>query len=131
MATFEIGSQNAASIQNVGGDLTIRDLHVEATWSTLEVRRELARIQKELARVALPPDLRATAEAAVGAAAAEAGLPSPDPGRIAQLLGEATTVAGEAGALATAGTGLVESLRRAATVLGPAGKTLLALLPLL
>jgi hypothetical protein len=131
VATFEIGSQNAASIQNVGGDLTIRDLHVEATWSTLEVRRELARIQKELARVALPPDLRATAEAAVGAAAAEAGLPSPDPGRIAQLLGEATTVAGEAGALATAGTGLVESLRRAATVLGPAGKTLLALLPLL
>jgi hypothetical protein len=131
VTTFEIGSQNAASIQNVGGDLTIRDLHVEATWSTLEVRQELARLQEELARVALPPDLRAAAEAAVGAAAAEAGRPSPDPGRIAQLLGEATTVAGEAGALATAGTGLVESLRRAATVLGPAGKTLLALLPLL
>jgi len=132
VATFEIGSQNAASIQNVGGDLTIRDLHVEATWSTLEVRQELARLQEELARVALPPDLRATAEAAVGAAAAEAGRPSPDPGRIAQLLGEATTTfAGEAGALATAGTGLVESLRRAATVLGPAGKTLFVLLPLL
>jgi hypothetical protein len=131
VTTFEIGSQNAASIQNVGGDLTIRDLHVEATWSTLEVRQELVRLQEELARVALPPDLRAAAEAAVGAAAAEAGRPSPDPGRIAQLLGEASTVAGEAGALATAGTGLVESLRRAATVLGPAGKTLLALLPLL
>lgn len=131
MATFEIGSQNAASIQNVGGDLTIQDLHVEATWSTVEVRRELARLQEELARVALPPDLRATAEAAVGAAAGEAGRPAPDRGRIAQLLGEATTVAGEAGALATAGTGLVESLRRTATILGPAGKTLLALLPLL
>jgi hypothetical protein len=131
VTTFEIGSQNAASIQNVGGDLTIRDLHVEATWSTLEVRQELVRLQEELARVALPPDLRAAAEAAVGAAAAEAGRPSPDPGRIAQLLGEASTVAGEAGALATAGTGLVESLRRAATVLGPAGKALLALLPLL
>jgi hypothetical protein len=131
VTTFEIGSQNAASIQNVGGDLTIRDLHVEATWSTLEVRQELVRLQEELARVALPPDLRAAAEAAVGAAAAEAGRPSPDPGRIAQLLGEATPVAGEAGALATAGTGLVESLRRAATVLGPAGKALLALLPLL
>jgi hypothetical protein len=131
VATFEIGSQNAASIQNVGGDLTIQDLHVEATWSTIEMRQELARLQEEIARVALPPDLRATARAAVGAAAAEAGRPAPDHGRMAQLLGEATTLAGEAGALTSAGSGLVESLRRTATILGPAGKTLLALLPLL
>ena len=131
MATFEIGSQNAASIQNVAGDLTIQDLHVEATWSATEMREELARLQEEIGRVALPPDLRATARAAVGAAAAEAGRPAPDPGRIAQLLGEATTLAGEAGALTSAGSGLVESLRRTATILGPAGKTLLALLPLL
>ena len=131
MATFEIGSQNAGSIQNVGGDLTIGELHVEAAWSTVEIRQELTRLQEELARVALPADSRAAAEAAVGAAAAEARRPTPDRGRIAQLLREATTVAGNAGALASAGTGLVESLRRTATVLGPAGKTLLALLPLL
>ena len=72
MTSFEIGSQNAASIQNVGGDLTIAD-----------------------------------------------------------LLQDATTVIGGAEGLATAGAGLVESLRRAATLLGPAGKTLLTLLPLL
>jgi hypothetical protein len=131
MTTFEIGSQNAASIQNVGGDLTIGELHVEAAWSAVEVRQELERLRDELARAALPPDHRAAAEEAVGAAAAEAGLPAPSRGRIAELLHEATTVVGDAGGLATAGRGLVESLRRTATLLGPAGKTLLALLPLL
>jgi hypothetical protein len=131
MATFEIGSQNAGSIQNVGGDLTIGELHVEAAWSAVEVRQELARLQEEVARSALPPAARATAGQAVEAAAAEAGRPTPDRGRIAELLGEATTVVGEAEALARAGSGLVESLRQAATVLGPAGKTVLALLPLL
>jgi hypothetical protein len=131
MTTFEIGSQNAASIQNVGGDLTIGELHVEAAWSAVEVRQELERLQEQLARAALPPERRAAAEEAVGAAAAEAGLPVSSPGRIAELLHEATTVVGDAGGLATAGTGLVESLRRTATLLGPAGKTLLTLLPLL
>jgi hypothetical protein len=131
VTTFEIGSQSAASIQNVGGDLTIGELHVEATWSAVEVRQELERLQGELARIALPPDRRADAEHAVGAAAAEAGLPAPSRGRIAELLQEATTVVDDAGGLATAGTGLVESLRRTATLLGPAGKTVFALLPLL
>lgn len=129
MTTFEIGSQNAASIQNVGGDLTIGELHVEAAWSAVEVRQELERLREKLARAALLPERRSAAEEAVGAAAAEAGLPAPSRGRIAELLHEATTVVGDAGGLATAG--LVESLRRTATLLGPAGKTLLALLPLL
>lgn len=131
MTTFEIGSQNAASIQNVGGDLTIGELHVEAAWITVEVRQELGRLQEELAHAGLPPEHRAAAEVAVGAAATEAGLPVPSRERIAELLHEATTVVGDAGGLATAGTGLAESLRRTATLLGPAGKTLLALLPLL
>ena len=131
MATFEIGSQNAGSIQNVGGDLTIGELHVEAAWSTVEVRQELARLQEEVARSALPPAARAAAGAAVDAAAAEGGRPTPGRGRIAELRRGGTTVFGGAGGRATAGTGLVESLRRTATVLGPAGKTALALLPLL
>ena len=127
MATFEIGSQNAGSIQNVGGDLTIGELHVEAAWSAVELRQELERLREELARSALPP----AAGAAVEAAAVEARRPAPDAGKIGGLLHEATTLAGEAGALATAGTGLVESLRRAAVLVGPAGKAALALLPLL
>ena len=47
-----------------------------------------------------------------------------------EIVGDADGLATAEG-LATAGTGLVESLRRAATLLGPAGKTLLTLLPLL
>ena len=131
MTSFEIGSQTAASVQNVGGDLAIGELHVDAAWSAVALRQELGRLQEELARAALPAEPRAAAEESVGAAAAESGLPTPNRGRIAELLREATTVIDGAGGLATAGTGLVESLRRTATLLGPAGKTLLALLPLL
>lgn len=131
MASFEIGRQTAGSIVNVDGDLAIGELNVEAAWRTVEVRQELTRLQEEIARTALPADARAAAEAAVAAAAAEARRPAPDRARIGRRLREATTVLRDAGALATAGTGLVEGLRRAATVLGPAGKTLLALLPLL
>jgi hypothetical protein len=131
MATFKIGTQNAGSIQNVGGDLTIESLHVQAAWSTVEIRQELTRLRQELAGSALPPEARAGADAAIGAAAAVAETAEPDRGAIARRLHEATTILDEAGALSTAGKGLVESLRRAATVLGPAGQVLLPLLPLL
>jgi hypothetical protein len=131
MATFEIGTQNAGSIQNVGGDLTIENLEVHAAWSTVEIRQELTRLRQELAGIALPPEARAGAEAAILAAAAEAETTEPDRGAIARRLHEATTILDEAGALSTAGKGLVESLRRTAAALGPAGKALLLLLPLL
>jgi hypothetical protein len=131
MTTFEIGTQNAGSIQNVGGDLTIENLQVQASWSTVEIRQELTRLRQELAGVALPPEARAGAEAAIGAAAAEAETTEPDRGAIARRLHEATAILGEAGALSTAGKALVESLRRTATALGPAGTALLPLLPLL
>jgi len=131
MTTFEIGSQNAASIQNVGGDLTIGELRVQAAWSAVEIRQELGRLQEQLAGANVPAERRAAAQEAVGAAAAEAALAAPNRGRIAELLEKATTAVGGAEGLTTAGTGLVEGLRRTATLLGPAGKTLLALLPLL
>lgn len=131
MTTFEIGSQTAGSIQNVGGDLAIEHLHVEATWSALEVRRELDRVQEQLAKIPLPHTARVAAEGALAAAASEASAPEANRGRIAQLLERTTHVLDDAGALTTTGTGLAESLRRAAVALGPAGKAALALLPLL
>jgi hypothetical protein len=130
MATFEIGSQNAASIQNIEGDVTIGELRVEAAWSAVDLRRELAGFENQLAGVALPPASRAAVEGTLAAAVEEAARPAADPGRIAELLQRATLVLGEAGALTTAGTGLVEGLRRTGALLGPAGKALLALLPL-
>ena len=130
MTTFEIGSQTAASIQNVGGDLTIGSLHVEAAWNAGAVRDELAELRRLLEGAPLPSPARAAVEAAVGAAEAEAAGPVPDRDRISQLLQRATHVLGDAGALTKAGTGVVETLGRTAVALGPAGKALLMLLAL-
>jgi hypothetical protein len=130
MTSFEIGSQTAASIQNVGGDLTIGRLQVEAAWSAAAVRDELAQLRHLLDGVPLPYPARHAAEAAVAAAEAEAASPAPDQDRISQLLQRATQVLGDAGALTKAGTGLLDTLGRAAVALGPAGKALLLLLAL-
>lgn len=131
MTEFTIGSQNAGSIQNVGGDLTMGDVTIAASWDTAAVRNELARLEDEASRVTLPPASRVAVEKDLAAATAEAAKKAPDRGKIVQLVERAARILGEAGALATAGSGLVKSLRRTAAVLGPAGKTLLALLPLL
>jgi hypothetical protein len=128
---FEIGMQTAGSIQNVDGNLTIGELNVEATWSTAGLRRELAELGEEIARVPLPYASRVAVDGALAAATAEAAGPAPDNGTIARLVERATHVLEDTGALADAGTGLAASLRRTAAALGPAGKTLLALLPLL
>jgi hypothetical protein len=128
---FEIVTQNAGSIQNVDGNLTIGELNVEANWGTAGLRRELAELGEEVARVPLPYGSRVAVDGALAAAAAEAAAPAPDNGTIARLVERATHVLEDTGALADAGTGLAASLRRTATALGPAGRTLLALLPLL
>jgi len=128
MTSFEIGSQTAASIQNVGGDLTVGSLHVEGTWSAVGVRDELAELRRLIDGASLPYPARHAAESAVAAAEAEAASPKPDRDRIAGLLQRATQVLGDADALTKAGTGLLDSLRRAAVALGPAGKALLLLL---
>ena len=130
MTSFEIGTQTAASIQNVGGDLTIGSLQVEASWSAAVVREELAELRKLVAGAPLPSPDRFAAQTAVAAAEAEAAGPAPDRERISHLLQRATHVLGDAGALTKAGTGLLEALGRAAVALGPAGKALLLLLAL-
>ena len=129
--TFEIGSQNAGSIQNVAGDLTIGELSVQASWDAGAVRRELGRCAEETARVPLSHADRVAVDGALAAADTEAARPEPDRGKIARLVERATQVLADAGALAAAGSGLVENLRRIAVALGPTGKALLALLPLL
>ena len=51
-----------------------------------------------------------------------------DKGRVAASLVRATGTLKEAGALASAGTALIESLKRAAKIIGPVGAAVLALL---
>jgi hypothetical protein len=127
MTTFNIGTQNAASINNVGGNMTVEGgIHAAAQW-TSQVRTEIERAREALAQVPLLPEVRASADGALKGAA-EAASGDGDKGRVAELLAKATGTLKEAGALASAGTGLLESLKRAATILGPIGATVLALL---
>ena len=58
MTTFSIGSQNAASIQNVGGDMVVHDgIHGTANVHLIELRVQLAQIRDEIDRLALPPSV--------------------------------------------------------------------------
>lgn len=126
---FNIGTQNAATVQNVGGDLTVYGgIHGSARWQSLQLRTEIERAMDEVARIPLEPEARAWVDGALTAAAADAAAPDGDRHRVAELLAAATGTLREAGALANAGTGLAVALRRAAALLGPLGAGILALL---
>jgi hypothetical protein len=129
MTTFNIGTQNAANIQNVGGDMVVEGgVQASAAWQTHELRNEIARAREELGRLPLSEAARSSVDAALTAAAADAGAPKPDRKRIADRLLSAARALKEAGALTNAATSLIEALRRAASLLGPVGATVLALL---
>jgi hypothetical protein len=126
MANFNIGQQNAASIQNIGGDAVIEGgIHVYATWEVVELRRVIARAQNGVAALELPPPTLEAVNQALDAAALEAARPKPDKHDVAQHLGNATRTLQEAGALVGAGTAVLEALRRAAGLLGPVGAALI------
>jgi hypothetical protein len=126
MATFNIGQQNAASIQNIGGDAVIEGgIHASATWEVVELRRVIARTQEEVAALELPPPILEAVNRSLDAAAREAAQPKPDKHNVAEHLGTAARTLNEAGALVGAGTTVLEALRRAAGLLGPVGAALI------
>jgi hypothetical protein len=129
MATFNIGSQNAANIQNIGGDAVINGgIYAHATFEIGELRAVIARAREQAAEMELPPQVRDPLDRALASAAAEASREHPDEGRLVGLIGSAGRILKEAGAVATSGTALIETLRRAAELLGPVGAAALALL---
>lgn len=74
MTTFNIGTQNAASIQNVAGDSVVEGgLHASATWETVELRAAIGRVQEEVAGLSLP-----AVDQALSAAASEVAQARPD-----------------------------------------------------
>ena len=105
MANFNIGQQNAASIQNIGGDAVIEGgIHAYATWEVVELRRVIARAQEGAAALELPPSTLEAVSQELDAAAREAAQPKPDKHDVAEHLGKATRTLQEAGALVGAGT---------------------------
>lgn len=122
MVNFNIGQQNAANIQNIGGDATIEGgIHATATWETLELRRTIARTREEIAGLALAPEALDTVNQSLDAASQEAAVDKPDRYKVGEHLAAAAHTLKEAGALVGAGTAVVQALRRAAQLLGPAG----------
>lgn len=129
MATFNIGTQNAANIQNIGGDAVIQGgLYAHATFDQRELRVAIARARELVADMELPAEVRVPADRPLASAADEAAQEQPDKRRVGELLATAARTLTEAGTVATAGTALIETLRRAAILLGPVGHAALALL---
>ena len=129
MSTFNIGQQNAANIQNIGGDAVIHGgIQATASWETLELRRAIARAQDGLEELALPEHVLANVSRSLEAAADEAAQAKPDRHDVAEHLAAATTRLKEAGALADAGSDVVGALRRAVALLGPIGIALVGAL---
>lgn len=127
MANFNIGQQNAASIQNIGGDAVIEGgIHASATWEMVELRRVIERVQEEVAALELAPTTVEAVNQSLEAAAQEAAQPKPDKHDVAEHLGNAARTLKEADALVGAGTSVLESLRRAAQLLGPVGAALIS-----
>ena len=126
MATFNIGQQNAASIQNIGGDAVIEGgIRAYATWEVVELRRVIARAQEGAAALELPPPTLEAVSQELDAAARAAAQPKPNKHDVAEHLGNAARTLQEAGALVGAGTAVLQALRRAAGLLGPVGAALI------
>src|SRR5262249_43353583 len=126
--TFNIGTQNAASIQNIAGDAHIERVQASASWEIHELRTSIARAQEQAAQLMLPQDRGASLKGTLDSAAAEAAKDEPDKQRLLELLGQAGRTVKEAGAVASAGATLIETLRHAATFLGPLAGAALAIL---
>jgi hypothetical protein len=118
MTTFNIGSQNAGSIQNVGGDMVVHHgIHGSANVHVVELRERLAGLKAEVDRLALPAEARAAADTALADAEAEAATPEPRPKRIGASLRRVTEALGDAGALTNAGVGVARALGSALSLL--------------
>jgi hypothetical protein len=111
MTTFNIGSQNAASIQNVGGDMLVRGgIHAAANIHVIELRDRLAQLREEIDQLGLPAESHAVARTALAEAEAEAAAPKPRSGRIARSLRRLGDVLGDTGSVAGALTSVLTLL---------------------
>jgi len=122
--SFDIGSQQAGTVGNVGGDLTVGKASV--TGSAKVLREAIAALAREVARVDLPQATRSGIDEHLAAAAAESMMP--DRPKIARHLKQVASLLTGANRLRTADGRLIEAFRRTAELLGATGGPLLATL---
>ena len=111
--TYEIGTRATAAT-------------TDPTWETLELRRTISRTRAEVAALSLAPPEFERVDRSLEAATEEAAAEKPDRYEVGEHLAAAAHSLKEAGALVGAGTGVVQALRRAVVLLGPAGLATLA-----
>jgi uncharacterized small protein (DUF1192 family) len=118
MTTFNIGSQNAGSIHNVGGDMTVQGgISGTANVHVIELRDRLAQLGEEIDRLALPAHSRTAAREALTEAEAETSTPAPRSKRIANSLERVTETLNDAGVLASAAVNVGRVLASAVSLL--------------
>jgi hypothetical protein len=126
---FNIGSQQAGIVNNVGGDQRIEGgQRVAASFTTTEAAQQLEWLRAETSHLDLSGPDRKRALHAIDGARAELEAPQPDRKRIAGHLESFASILVQAGALVGAGAALVAPLQRLAEWLGPLGSTLQTLL---
>ncbi len=123
---FNIGSQQAGSISNVGGDQHIGRL--DATFHAGALQ-SLGDLRAALAAADLPGNARQQAASTLDEVEGELQRPTPDKARVAGHLEGLARLIASFGALVSAGDRLVQPLSHLAGWLGPLGHGLAALLP--
>jgi hypothetical protein len=117
MTTLNIGSQNAGSIENVGGDMVVHGgIQGNANVHILALRDRLAELKGEVDRLSMPAASRAAGSEGLADAEAEAAAADPRPNRIRESLQRVTAALEDGGALATAGVGLARALGSAVSL---------------
>ena len=127
--TFNIGSQNAANINNVAGDQHIHGGQFGVTSGTETAVDALTRLRAAIEanpEVAGDPSVRAEVQQIEGALASS---PEPDRPAISSALDRLARRLQTLGALTTAGAAIVGPLRELAGWLGPLAGQVISVLP--
>ena len=131
-SVFQIGSQQAGQINNIGRDQTVYGgQRAGASFAGVEPLREVERLREALAGSGLDAPTRRAATRSLDEVEEELERDSPDRQKVAGGLERLTETFTRAGSLAKAGVELAGPLRQLAIWLGPLGKTVLAMVPLL
>lgn len=128
MTSFNIGSQIAGNISNVGGDQHVHGDQRGVALSSDDARSAVRQLRRALDVADLDARTATAGRRSVEAIDTELARESPDPGTIAELLRRLTESLTSAGALASAATGLAAPITTIATWLGSLGAPVLQLL---
>ncbi|MBD9724314.1 hypothetical protein [Streptomyces caniscabiei] len=123
---FNIGNQQGGVVNNVAGNQTVHDGQSAVfTAGGQEVRGLVRELRASIERTSLPPAIEPEVRAELDSLDKEVARPEPDREAVAGRLGRITQLLSSAGALVTAGTGLIGPLGALAGWLGALGEPIL------